>query len=313
MAPTHDYVKGKTGYDPLVVFVDSLTRWIEARPVNGDPSSEEILDIFMELVVSGHGMPRTLRTDAGSNLTSRLCRLIVEKTSTDLSDTESYRHEGVGLVERAQQTLIAMVRAANEGGSHWVDHLPFLLMAMCATCGRVTKQSPAALLCGRELRLPSQLIDPKNPAAVTLSPSPDRPSAFVEYANQLHAHLRIAWQSALEATRDAEALTVQETAKRTDTTVTFQVGDRVCRRIPGHTNKLLFSYSGPYRVRVDAVLSKGRCCLRDLENRLIREDEVNISNLRPHHTVTDEEELQDDEFLAEELLKSRTYRWAWPA
>eukprot|EP00962_Isochrysis_galbana_P037464 scaffold13114_cov143-Isochrysis_galbana.AAC.3 len=39
MAPTHDYVKGKSGYDKLVVYVDSLTRWIEAHPVNGDPPS----------------------------------------------------------------------------------------------------------------------------------------------------------------------------------------------------------------------------------------------------------------------------------
>eukprot|EP00962_Isochrysis_galbana_P011224 scaffold3145_cov101-Isochrysis_galbana.AAC.6 len=66
--PTHDYVKGKSGYDKLVVYVDFLTRWIEAHPVNGDPSSEDVLDIFMELVVSRHGMPRTLRTDLGSNL-----------------------------------------------------------------------------------------------------------------------------------------------------------------------------------------------------------------------------------------------------
>jgi hypothetical protein len=73
MAPTHDYVKGKSGYDKLVVYVDSLTRWIEAHPVNGDPSSEDVLDIFMELVVSRHGMPRTLRTDLGSNLSSRVC------------------------------------------------------------------------------------------------------------------------------------------------------------------------------------------------------------------------------------------------
>jgi phosphopantetheine adenylyltransferase len=37
MAPTHDFVKEQTGFDKLVVFVDSLTRWIEAQPVNGDP------------------------------------------------------------------------------------------------------------------------------------------------------------------------------------------------------------------------------------------------------------------------------------
>eukprot|EP00962_Isochrysis_galbana_P034722 scaffold11803_cov119-Isochrysis_galbana.AAC.1 len=117
-----------------------------AHPVNGDPSSEDVLDIFMELVVSRHGMPRTLRTDLGSNLSSRLCNIILTKTGTDLSHTEGYRHEGVGLVERAQQTLIAMVRASNEGGGHWVDHLPFLLMAMRAT-GRAARRCQLSDYC----------------------------------------------------------------------------------------------------------------------------------------------------------------------
>ena len=44
MAPTHDYVKGGAGYDKLLIYVDSLTRWVEAMPFNGDPTSEQGLD-----------------------------------------------------------------------------------------------------------------------------------------------------------------------------------------------------------------------------------------------------------------------------
>jgi hypothetical protein len=32
-----------------------------------------------------------------------------------------------------------------------------------------------------------------------------------------------------------------------NTDIKFKVGDRVCRRIPGHSNKLHFFFSGPYR------------------------------------------------------------------
>ena len=59
----------------------------------------------------------------------------------------------LALVERVQKTLVGMTRAANEGGKHWVDHLPFVLLSYRATPHRVTKASPAALLYGRELRL----------------------------------------------------------------------------------------------------------------------------------------------------------------
>jgi hypothetical protein len=153
------------------------------------------------LVVSRQGLPRQLRTDAGSNLTARLCQIILEETGTSLSSTEAYRHEGVGLVERAQQTLIAMVRTSNEGGGHWVDHLPFLLMAMRATAGRVTKMSPAALLYDRELRLPAQLVNPRtSPSLVYDGNVGDLPKHYREYAEKLNSHLSIAWQTALEAT-----------------------------------------------------------------------------------------------------------------
>jgi hypothetical protein len=77
---TRSRAKGKACFDKLIVFVDSLTRWIEAHPVNGDPSADDVLDIFLTLVVSRHGLPRQLRTDAGSNLTARLCQVILEKT-----------------------------------------------------------------------------------------------------------------------------------------------------------------------------------------------------------------------------------------
>ena len=61
MAPTAD---GK--YDKLIVFADSLTRWVEAVPCKGDPTSEQVLDAFMHEVVSRHGVPREIRTDASA-------------------------------------------------------------------------------------------------------------------------------------------------------------------------------------------------------------------------------------------------------
>ena len=52
-------------------------------------------------------------------------------------------HESAGLVERFHSTLIGMTRAANEGGAHWPQHLPFLLFSYRATPHRATRHSPA--------------------------------------------------------------------------------------------------------------------------------------------------------------------------
>jgi len=167
MAPTHDYIKGERGYSKLLVFVDSLSRWIEATPFNTNPISEQVLHAYLSDVVCRHGTPRELRSDSGSNFISDLTSTILRLTGTDLTPTEAHHHEGVGLVERAQQTLVALARATNEGGDHWFDHLPFFLMSMRASPNRLTSQSPASLLYGRELRLPSQIGDPRAVADVT--------------------------------------------------------------------------------------------------------------------------------------------------
>ena len=65
MAETTDYVKGGAGFDKLLVFVDSLSLWVEATPCNGPPTTEHVLDAFMSQIVSRHGVPRQLRSDAG--------------------------------------------------------------------------------------------------------------------------------------------------------------------------------------------------------------------------------------------------------
>jgi hypothetical protein len=95
---------------------------------------------------------------------------------------------------------------------------------------------------------------------------------------------------------------VRDSVRRSNTDTKFKVGDRVCRRIPGHSNKFHFFFSGPYRVL--EVLSHSRYRLRDLENRIVK-DEVHISNLRPYLIITDEFELEEDEYIVEELINRR--------
>jgi hypothetical protein len=72
MADTHDYTKEGAGFRKLVVFADSLSRWVEAVPVHKDPTSAEILDIFNEHIVARYGVPRAIVSDRGSNLVGKL-------------------------------------------------------------------------------------------------------------------------------------------------------------------------------------------------------------------------------------------------
>lgn len=311
MAQTHDYDKAaKTGATKLVVYVDSLSRWVEAIPVHSAPTSEQVLDIFMTHVVSRHGVPRRVIPDHGSNLASQVCDIVMSKTGVDLRPSSAEHHEVIGTAERFQQTLIEMTRAANEGGGHWVDHLPFLLMSYRATPHRITKLSPSMILYGRELRLPAQLQDPlvdtnPNPGA-SGETNPDSDGTTVSgvtaYAQNLHRRLVFAWRAARDHVLRSQAEAVSDTVRTAAAPTTYRPGDRVARRLYDSANKLEYIYAGPYRV--DAVLGNGRYRLTDLENNHVFE-EFDTSNIRPYRTHVDADELQPDEYIVDELLKHR--------
>ena len=308
MAETHDYKKGSTGFRKLIVFADSLSRWVEAIPVHQDPSSEQILDAFMTHVVSRYGAPRKVVTDHGSNLASRLCQAVTDACGVDLSSGASEHHESVGVVERFHRTLTNMARATDEGGHHWVDHLPFLLMSHRATPHRITGLSPAMLLYGRELRLPAQLGDSATAPSGDHVLEPGVSASELDYATRLHYRLAYAWQAAYDATRESQGSVVADTVQKSShSTIKYEVHDRVARKLYGSANKLQYFYAGPYRIT--EVLGNGRYKLKDLENNMVYE-EFDASNLRPYRAKVDADELGEDEYIVDLLLKHRDRRGA---
>ena len=79
MKLTHD---GK--YDKMMVFADSLSRWIEAIPCLGDPTAEQVLDAYATHVACRYGWPRELRSDGGSNLANKLSAAIHRSSGVEL-------------------------------------------------------------------------------------------------------------------------------------------------------------------------------------------------------------------------------------
>ena len=54
--------KTKRGHSYIVVFMDYLTKWSEAFPVQ-DQTALTIAKLFAEEIVSRHGVPRELLSD----------------------------------------------------------------------------------------------------------------------------------------------------------------------------------------------------------------------------------------------------------
>ena len=298
---------GKTarGNTKLVIFADSLSRWVEAIPVKGEPTSEEVLDLFIHHIYARYGLPRTVRCDGGSNLGSKLVQAVYDSSKIELAEATAHHHNSAGLVERFNDTLCGMVRASTEEATTWDELLPFCLFAYRSTPHRVTHESPAYLLYGRELRGPHHvgLLDATPPSAEARRLD----DKGREYYDRFLSRMRVAWNLAYHCTRRQQDSDRQDRDRKADTSPSFEPNDRVLLRVPldQKTHKLSSQWEGPYRIASpDGVLPNGNYRLTDLKDRRRRE-EVSGDRLRLYLTVTDADRLQPDEFLIDQILKRR--------
>ena len=294
--------KSHDGFSKLLIFVDSLSRWVEAVPFEKDPTSEQVLDAFISRIALRYGWPRSLRNDGGSNLANKLAEQIHKASGTKPNQGSKYHPESQGIVERFQKTLTEMSRASDEGGNSWTDHLPFLLFTYHATPHRITAQSPSALLYGRELRLPHQLQAP-----VDESESPNNGSAFAmsAYAQRLNSRLALAWKHAADAVTGAQLRELSATP--TENAPVFAVGDRVLYRHYRKSGTLDSNWCGP--ARIEAVIKEGKYRLTDLPNNIM-DPEFGRKLLRPFYTAEDESPLAADEYIVDRILNHRSAKGA---
>ena len=129
-----DMTESKDGYTKCIIFADSLSRWIEAIPLKKDPTSAEVLDIFLRHIVCRYGCPLVVRSDCGSNLTSKLVQEVYDVCKVRLARSTAYHHSSAGVVERFNNTLVEMTKATDKGGKDWADHLPFLCFCYNFLC-----------------------------------------------------------------------------------------------------------------------------------------------------------------------------------
>ena len=288
-------------FDHMMVFADTLSRWVEVVPCLGTPTAEEVLDAFTIHVACRYGWPRTFRSDGGSDLAAKLTSEIHRLTGVNRLQGAKYRPQHQGIVERIQGTLIEMCRTANEGGSHWVDYLPFLLFSYHATPHRVTRSSPALLVYGRELRLPAQLDELSGVCSGPLNET--NGTAVREYASKLNDRISVAWRAARDASAQVQEHHYSNAYLPHDVTKQFVAGDWVLYRTRDSVSKLHSKWFGPCRIL--AARGHGRYVLRDLPNNVLN-PEFHIGDLRPAPPADDR--ADDDEYLVDQLLDRRTRR-----
>jgi hypothetical protein len=97
--------------DSIWVIVDRLTKTTHFIPVHTTYSAERYAEIYVDLVVRLHGVPKTILSDRGTQFIAFFWSQVHESLGTKLMHSSSYHPQTDGQTERVNQIVEDMLRA----------------------------------------------------------------------------------------------------------------------------------------------------------------------------------------------------------
>ncbi|KAJ8351941.1 hypothetical protein SKAU_G00234170 [Synaphobranchus kaupii] len=144
------------------------------------------------------GAPAELHSDQGRNFESQVLAEVCKRLGVTKTRTTPLHPQSDGLVERFNRTLATKLAIlASQHQRDWDRHLPLVLWAYRSAVQESSQLTPAALMFGRELRTPVDLV-------FGAPPEPEEPSRTrEEYYHRLRNRLLVAHDFACKAQASA--------------------------------------------------------------------------------------------------------------
>jgi transposase InsO family protein len=272
--------ESNNGNKYILIVADYFTRWTEAYPM---PNQEAVTvaRLFMREFICRFGVPRQVHSDQGrqfeAGLFQELCRLL----GIDKTRTTPYHPQSDGLVERFNKTVEDMLsKYISVDQRDWDEQLPHVMLAYRSSVHESTKQTPSAMMLGREVELPVDLLYGPPPA------EPGTPGrlrggklAYVENLTetlwQIHDRARESMLAASDRQKKRYDHRIQQTGYRVKDVVWL----RNKTRVRGKSPKLQDHWDGPFvvtRVVSDLILQIQKSPTAKVKT-------VHHNNLKPHH------------------------------
>ena len=145
----------KQGNDSCVVFVDRLSKMVHYAPCRKKIDAPGMASLFIREVVRHHGWPSVVISDRDPRFDADFWRAVLAGSGTELKMSTPYHPETDGQTERANRTLLQMLRKfAVPAGNTWEEELPWLEFAYNDSEQSSTGFAPFFLCTGRDPRVP---------------------------------------------------------------------------------------------------------------------------------------------------------------
>ncbi|KAI3686868.1 hypothetical protein L1987_80557 [Smallanthus sonchifolius] len=144
-----------SGHDSIWVIIDQLAKSAHFLPIREDYRVEKLARIYIDEIVSHHGIPLNIISDRDSRFTSRFWQSLQSALGTRLDLSTAYHPQTDGQTERTIQTLEDMLRACViDFGGNWNSHLPLIEFSYNNSYHTSINMAPFEALYGRKCRSP---------------------------------------------------------------------------------------------------------------------------------------------------------------
>ena len=183
----------RTGDLHVIIAVDWLTRWAEAKAVN-NIDADTCSSFLYDDICCRYGVPESLRSDHGRSFDNEVVEHLAELLRINHHMSTPYYPQSNGLVERLVQTFKVALRRSiqdqlagaagvdDEPSPFWSHLVPSTLFAYRTTPHSALGVSPAEVVFGRSLRLPgdNSLVSPPLAGESSLPASFDHKEAILQ-------------------------------------------------------------------------------------------------------------------------------------
>lgn len=251
-------------YDCITVIIDRLTGMVHLVPSREDYTAREVAELVFAEVYKHHGLPKTIVSDRDKWFTATFWDHLHKLIGTKLRMSSAYHPESDGSTERANRTMIQMIRQCiHPKQRDWVSKLPAIEFALNSARSESTGYAPFFLNTGRMPR-----------SFIWNHPAKDEYPGVRAFATKIRNAIMAAHDSVLDA-----RVKQTRSANRKRQLTPFVTGDLVYLstenlRFPkGLARKFLPRYIGPFKI------------IRDFGNNSFRVDLPSRMKSRGVHDV----------------------------
>ena len=225
-----------------LVFVDYLTKYVEAIPIK-DKTASTVARCFVDNIITRYTTPKILLSDLGKEFIGKVFRETCQILGIKRLYTTGYHPQTNGQVERMNRTISGVLTPfINEFQNNWDELLPLALCCIRNSVSKATGETPTYMLMGMDSGLPVHSM---------LEPIKKKYSVDSHYPDELVTSLKLVHQNvtkSLEEYKEANERRREKIARN----IPFEIGQLVLLYTPkvkqGTSAKLTKMNTGPYRI-----------------------------------------------------------------